>query len=87
MSREYNLPVWNDENRFNQSGYSASTIFPKRENYKNEAFFLEDLKKAELREELHQEFLMELKEEHRPCRYNDDGEWECDEDRDEGDLW
>jgi hypothetical protein len=50
---------WNDHNRFNQTGYSAPTIFPKKENYSNLFVFEDDLHKAESREQSHQEWLQE----------------------------
>lgn len=62
---------WNDNNRFNQTGYSASTLFPIRENYKNKNLYLEDLEKARYREENHQEFLDDLREEYREEEYRD----------------
>jgi len=62
---------WNDNNRFNQTGYSASTLFPIRENYKNKKLYLEDLEKARYREENHQEFLDDLREEYREEEYRD----------------
>lgn len=74
-----NQENWSDTNRFNQSGYSAITIFPQKENYTNEDLYNEDLAKANEREEAHQEFLYDLREEHRMedrcCDYED-----CDED-------
>lgn len=57
--------IWSDTNRFNQSGYSASTIFPKRENYLDETLFNEDLELANLREESHQDWLEEERRDYR----------------------
>lgn len=57
--------MWSDSNRFNQAGYSGSTIFPKKENYKDLDKYEEDLAKANDREWFHQEFLEELREEYR----------------------
>jgi len=67
---------WNDENRFNQTGYSASTLFPEKENYTNFDLYLEDLEKAEYRENNHQEFLDELREEAREESYRESLELE-----------
>ena len=53
---------WNDNNRFNQTGYSGSTLFPIERNYTNKRLFLDDLEKAEAREANHLEFMYELKE-------------------------
>ncbi len=60
---------WSDTNRFNQTGYSASTLFPKPENYKSIEAYEEDYLKAEKREQDHQEFLEELREEYRQEQY------------------
>lgn len=56
---------WSDTNRFNQSGYSAPTIFPEAKNYKNIANYLEDLSKATLRQEVHLEWVWEEQQEAR----------------------
>jgi hypothetical protein len=53
--------IWNDYNRFNQSGYSSPTVFPLEENYRNKRLYLEDLEKAEAREATHLEFVEDLK--------------------------
>lgn len=50
-----NLP-WSDTNRFNQTGYSAPTVFPQYMNYNDPKLWEEDMKKAELRENSHQEW-------------------------------
>ncbi len=47
---------WNDMNRFNQTGYSAPTIFPNPEDYKDINLYNVDLKLAEARETSHQEW-------------------------------
>lgn len=61
----YERPVWSDTNRFNQSGYSAPTIFPEAHNYINKEFFIEDLSKAQARQESHLEWVLEEREEAR----------------------
>jgi hypothetical protein len=53
------MEIWNDDNRFNQTGYSASTIFPIKENYINIENYNIDLAKANLREESHLDWLEE----------------------------
>ena len=66
---------WNDNNRFNQTGYSASTLFPKEEDYTNKIAYLDDLDKAEAREESHNEWLEELRQEAREdAAYEQDDE-------------
>lgn len=80
---------WSDDNRFNQTGYSAGTLMPKRENYKSEKAFEEDLKAAEWREQSHQEWLDELRhdyEEERRYNAHCDDEDCCDEDCDDEDY-
>ena len=71
--------IWSDTNRFSQSGYSASTIFPKRENYQSEELFNEDYTRAQLREENHQEWLFDLQEELRQEQYCIDHPEYCEE--------
>jgi len=53
---------WNDHNRFNQTGYSAETVFPLEENYKNKRLYIEDIEKAEVRESHRELFIEELRE-------------------------
>lgn len=55
--------VWDDYNRFNQSGFSAPTVFPEEGNYSNKFLFLEDIEKAERREMMRQEIIAGLNEE------------------------
>lgn len=55
--------VWSDTNRFNQSGYSASTVWPIESNYIDKQAFKADLSAAEWRESNHQEFMDELRQE------------------------
>jgi len=62
---------WDDYNRFNQTGYSGSTIYPQEEHYTNKRLFIEDFDKAEAREELHLEFLEELKDDHLQDKINE----------------
>jgi len=62
---------WNDTNRFNQGGYSASTIFPQETNYTNKDLFLIDYKSACGREESREEWLDELRQEAREEEYYD----------------
>ena len=50
---------WSDTNRFSQTGYSAPTIFPEAHNYINKEFFVEDLAKAQSRQESHLEWVWE----------------------------
>jgi hypothetical protein len=54
-----NNTIWNDENRFNQTGYSAPTRFPDIKNYDNPLFYLQDRIEADRREQSHQEWLEE----------------------------
>ena len=61
----YERPIWSDTNRFNQSGYSAPTIFPEASNYKDLSLYAEDLAKAEARQESHLEWVWEEREEAR----------------------
>ena len=56
---------WNDNNRFNQTGYSGCTEFPNPYEYANLDLFLEDITKAVRREQSHREFLWEQYEEGR----------------------
>lgn len=56
---------WSTENRFSQTGYSAPTIFPLKENYDDEEAYSIDLAKAELREESHLDWLFEQQQEQR----------------------
>lgn len=66
FSRSTNImQQWSDTNRFNQTGYSAPTIFPEAKNYVNKEFFAEDLAKAQARQESHLEWLWEEREEAR----------------------
>lgn len=57
------MKVWSDNPsigiRFNQTGYSGSTIFPLKENYTNLFLYEEDLCKAEEREQNHREWIEE----------------------------
>ena len=57
--------VWSDTNRFNQIGYSSPTIFPEAKNYINKEFFIEDIARAQARQESHLEWVWEEKEEAR----------------------
>lgn len=60
------LEVWTNINRFNQTGYSAGTIFPEIQNYGEDMkAFEEDMKKAESRQETHNEW---LEDEYREAR-------------------
>lgn len=52
-------PVWNDANRFNQTGYSAPTVFPDPHHYQNLDLFLEDTTLAVSREKSRREWLLE----------------------------
>ena len=76
---------WNDDNRFNQTGYSGATLFPLEENYIDKGAYLDDLDKAEAREVNHLEFIEELKEDARMDAMHDamDIEAECELDDDE----
>ena len=56
MNSEANT-IWSDENRFNQTGYSAPTRFPDIKNYENPLYYLADMEQAEKREQNHQEWL------------------------------
>jgi hypothetical protein len=49
--------MWNDTNRYNQTGYSAPTIFPKLWEYKNQTLWEIDFAKAEHREASRLEWL------------------------------
>jgi hypothetical protein len=73
---------WSDNNRFNQTGYSARTLFPLKENYVNMEFYEADLKAAQRREESHQEFLEELRMEAAEEQWCIDNECECDCEKD-----
>lgn len=53
----YSPPIWSDDNRFLQTGYSAPTIFPKIENYQNKDLFYVDHALAQTREESHLDWL------------------------------
>ena len=68
---------WSDTNRFNQLGYSASTIFPVESNYENKEYYLIDLDNASYREENHNEWMDELRLEAAEEAYCD--EYECNE--------
>ena len=68
---------WSDDNRFNQSGYSAMTLFPKRRNYESMTNYIEDMEKATYRESNHNEFLDELRQEYAEERYCE--EHDCEE--------
>jgi hypothetical protein len=58
--------VWSNTNRFSQTGYSAGTIFPEIQNYGDDMVaFEEDMKKAEMREESHNEWLEDERREAR----------------------
>ena len=65
----YERPIWSDDPsigiRFNQTGYSAPTIFPEASNYKDLSLYVEDLAKAEARQESHLEWVWEEREEAR----------------------
>ncbi len=74
-----NNKEWSDTNRFSQTGYSASTIFPKKKYYTDPLKYEEDLKSANAREESHQEFLYDLKMEYQEDRCNCDYD-DCDDD-------
>lgn len=58
-------PVWSDNNRFNQTGYSGKTIFPIESNYKDKSLYEEDYTLAYHREESHADWLLEQEEEYR----------------------
>lgn len=51
------VTMWNDRNRFSQTGYSEETIFPKKEDYEDKVLFEKDIKKAIEREANHLEWL------------------------------
>ena len=53
--------MWSDTNRYNQTNYSGPTIFPVESNYTNPAAFEQDYKRAQRREENHQEFMNDLR--------------------------
>lgn len=53
------MEPWSDTNRFSQSGYSTPTVFPQAKNYRNLMLYIEDLDKAEARQESHLEWLWE----------------------------
>lgn len=59
------LKPWSDSNRFNQIGYSMPTFFPEAHNYLNKEFFMEDLIKAQQRQESHLEWVWEEQEDAR----------------------
>jgi len=69
---------WNDHNRFNQTGYSASTLMPEPGNYKNRAFFYEDLDRANAREVSHQEFLDDQRADYAEEQWYEDHPDECE---------
>lgn len=50
-------PVWNDENRYSQTGYSAPTIWPMSGNYTSNLAWAIDYAAALKRENAHQEWL------------------------------
>ena len=50
---------WSDYNRFNQGGVSQKTSFPEETNYSNKMLWLEDMDKAESREEARLDWLEE----------------------------
>lgn len=72
--------MWNDQNRFNQSGYSSKTIYPSQTNYVSMVAYLEDLEKAKARDEDREDWLEELRMDAQSdeCCY--------DEEYEEGDL-
>lgn len=76
---------WTDTNRFNQTGYSAGTLFPLKENYKDQKLFEEDLGKAQMREEAHIEFVQEQRDEWLEELRMDADKCDCDYDCDEDD--
>jgi len=76
---------WTDTNRFDQSGYSAKTLFPNKEDYVNMEFYESDLKAAQFREESHQEFLEEMRADHAEEQWCMDHGCECDDEEDECD--
>jgi hypothetical protein len=57
--------MWNDTNRYNQTGYSAPTIFPKLWQYANKDLWEIDFAKAERRDASHLEWLEEERAEAR----------------------
>ena len=59
------IEVWSDTNRFNQTGYSSPTIFPEARNYRNLFLYVEDLAKAEARQESHLDWVWEEQQEAR----------------------
>lgn len=63
------MKPWNDTNRFNQTGYSAPTIFPQFMHYDNPDLWAEDMVKATRREESHQEWLADERQEARENEY------------------
>ena len=76
--------IWSDTNRFSQTGYSASTIFPKRENYKSQEAFDDDMEKANYRESNHLDWMNEERISVREDEFYDDL---CDCDALEYDCW
>lgn len=70
---------WTDSNRFNQPGYSSPTIFPVKSDYTNLDFFKEDLSLAKKREEIHREFLDDLRREHLRDQYCIDNNIDCND--------
>ena len=53
------MEPWSDTNRFSQTGYSAKTLFPRKENYIDIRIYLADLALATTREESHVDWLWE----------------------------
>ena len=52
---------WNDRNRYSQTGYSSPTMFPNEKDYINKMVWMEDMDKAEMREEARQDWQEELR--------------------------
>lgn len=59
------IPVWSNTNRFSQSGYSSPTVFPQSENYTNKTLWAIDYTESLMREQSHQDWLDEEREEAR----------------------
>jgi len=71
MFKEKDMQQWDDTNRFSQTGYSAPTLRPQKENYTNLNAYTEDFAKAERREQSHQEWLEEERRDARESAYHE----------------
>jgi hypothetical protein len=61
--------MWSSHNRFNQTGYSSPTVFPKQENYCCMRDYLEDRDKAVARESTRKDWLEEQRLEAKEDEY------------------